>query len=168
MSSHRQVSGPKVVPCPQCRARLNTHPASSGTARFARTAPVNPAVCAAPPRSQIMMRSTECARLPRATHAYPVCVARRNSDRDTKWLPCLAGGTAVRLCGRSVQCGVKDGGSSNVLMGLRARCYFRARNWTVRGCYLNASVCRRFLCFCFFVAVVYRPGTWLTHVRGHR
>ena len=63
------------------------------------------------------------------------------------------GATALRRCGRSVQCGVKHGGSSNVLMGLRARYYFRARNWTVRGCYLNASVCRRFLCFCFFVAV---------------
>ena len=39
------------------------------------------------------------------------------------------------------------------LWGLRARCYFRARSWAVRWDSLNASVCRRFLCFCFFVAV---------------
>jgi hypothetical protein len=38
-------------------------------------------------------------------------------------------------------------------LGWRARCYLRARNWTVRGDYLKAGVCRRFLCFCFFVAV---------------
>src|SRR5580698_5450443 len=37
--------------------------------------------------------------------------------------------------------------------GLRARCYFRTTGWTVRWHSLNASVCRRFLCFCFFVAV---------------
>src|ERR1700722_9556354 len=36
---------------------------------------------------------------------------------------------------------------------VRARCYFRTIIWTVRGYYLNAGVCRRFLCFCFFVAV---------------
>src|SRR3984957_1106716 len=41
----------------------------------------------------------------------------------------------------------------NRAWGLRARCYFRARSWTVRWHYLNAGVCRRFLCFCFFVAV---------------
>src|SRR5580698_2257405 len=35
----------------------------------------------------------------------------------------------------------------------RARCYFRARSCAVRGDYLKAGVCRRFLCFCFFVAV---------------
>jgi hypothetical protein len=38
-------------------------------------------------------------------------------------------------------------------LGWRARYYFRTTNWTVRGHYLNAGVCRRFLCFCFFVAV---------------
>src|SRR5580698_1121743 len=41
----------------------------------------------------------------------------------------------------------------NRAWGLRARCYFRARSWTVRWHSLNAGVCRRFLCFCFFVAV---------------
>src|ERR1700722_11348109 len=41
----------------------------------------------------------------------------------------------------------------NRAWGLRARCYFRTTGWTVRWHYLNAGVCRRFLCFCFFVAV---------------
>src|SRR5580698_3754090 len=103
-------------------------------------------------RSRFMYQSIRCSHIPPVTLYALQFVSRiarrRGHDRVAGCFPRVLG-----PCGRSVQCRLRHDGFSNVCWAGGHRATFGPEAGAVRGHYLNAGVCRRFLCFCFFVAV---------------
>jgi hypothetical protein len=146
--SNSPVSGPKVEPCSQSNTRLNTVPASDGTARFARTAQ-KPTVYIAPRKIQAgnATPSATVLALPKWRPPLNRFVSRVAWHTRIQKQNYLRTSPAVGPYGQSVQCRLNRGSVFSRRLSLRARFYFRTTGWTVRVRHLQASVCRRFLCF---------------------